>query len=151
MNEVWRDIPDFPQFQVSDHGRVRNLRTKRILGAGFHNGRVRVTLHKRAKQHFFWVHRLVAEAFLPDFREGYSIVHKDGDFTNNHVSNLAMGGYHATRLPKDVLVEVLETGEKYPSMSAAARAVGGQKGNVRRVLEGTLNHHKGYTFRFVKA
>lgn len=148
--EVWRDILSVPTLQASSHGRIRNVYTGNILGHGWHQGRRRVTARVRGRQVFLYVHRLVAEAFLPDYRKDALVAHKDGDFDNNAPDNLEVGRRINGRLPKDIHVQVLETGENYPSISAAARAVNGQMTNVARVLNGTLKHHKGYTFRFVK-
>lgn len=148
--EIWRDIPSVPTLQASSYGRIRNVYTGNIIGHGWHKARPRVTARIRGKQVFLYVHRLVAEAFLPDYRKDARVEHKDGDFDNNAPDNLEMGDRINGRLPKDIRVQVLETGEKYPSISAAARAVDGQMCNVARVLNGTLKHHKGFTFRFVK-
>lgn len=148
--EIWRDIPGYRDFQVSNHGRVRNVFSHNILGCGFHNGRVRVNLYQRGQANLVYVHRLVAQAFLSDFDKRKTVRHKDRDYSNNHYTNLYMGERVQTLLPKNVGVQVLENGDIYPSISAAARAVGGQATNVRRVLEGTLRQHKGHTFQFVK-
>lgn len=149
-SEIWRDIPGYRDFQISNHGRVRNVFSHNILGCGLHNGRIRVNLYQRGQVNLIHVHRLVAEAFLPDFDKRKTVLHKDRDRTNNHYTNLYMGDRVHTLLPKDVGVQVIETGDIYPSISAAARAVGGQTTNVARVLNSTLRHHKGFTFQLVK-
>lgn len=151
MTEIWRDIVGFPTYQVSSYGRVRNLNTKNVLVGGGHNGRRRVNLHRRTRAHLFYVHRLVAEAFLEDYDPLRRVLQYDGDPTNNRADNLYMGGPSARHLPKDILVEVVETGERYVSIAQTARSVGGQPTNVRKVLDGILNTHKGFTYRYVKA
>jgi hypothetical protein len=49
-----------------------------------------VVLSKSAKPKCFLVHRLVAEAFLPDFVENKQVDHIDRNPQNNNVSNLRM-------------------------------------------------------------
>ena len=153
--EIWRYIPESLDYQVSNWGRVRNIQTKQVLKFGPHNGRSRVKLHIRTRPYYFYVHRLVARVFIPGFREDDGLEFLDGDYMNCRVDNLRVKdratGRIRRQIPKDIRVEVVETGGRYPTISAAARAVGGQATNVNRVLNGTLNTHKGFTFRFVKA
>lgn len=151
MTEIWRDIVGFPTYQVSSYGRVRNLNTKNVLMGGDHNGRRRVNLHRRTRANIFYVHHLVAEAFLEDYTPRRRVLHYDEDPSNNRADNLYMGGASSQRLRKDILVEVIETGGRYASVSQAARSVGGQPGNVQKVLDGRLITHKGFTYRYVKA
>jgi hypothetical protein len=63
----------------------RNL-SHQICDRGYH--RVMLTINKRQK--FLLVHRLVCEAFLPEFDLSRQVNHKDGNKSNNHVSNLEM-------------------------------------------------------------
>lgn len=106
--EEWKDISGFEgYYQVSNLGRVRSLpriQTVPNRYGGFHerkddgrlltptdngNGYKIVGLRMvNAKRRKFFVHRLVAEAFVPK-RSGMDFVnHIDHDKTNNAASNL---------------------------------------------------------------
>ena len=70
-NEVWRDIDGYDgMYQVSDLGRVRSLKygEVRVLKPQKDNkgGYLRVNLHRDGKLKHFLVHRLVAQAFIPN-------------------------------------------------------------------------------------
>lgn len=86
MTENWRQIPGFNRYEVSDQGRVRSSTTilrSRSMGAGYRG----VTLYEGGPYDRY-VHRLVAFAFLGYGPDGAEINHKDGDKTNNALSNL---------------------------------------------------------------
>ena len=70
MNEKWRDIAGYDgMYQVSDLGRVRSLkfgRVKVLKGGKDRYGYLQVHLWKNNKGKTFLVHRLVAQAFIPN-------------------------------------------------------------------------------------
>lgn len=89
--EVWKVIPNTKgKIWVSNEGRMRSfLRDDRILKAtpdkkGYL--RVRVTIDR--KKYSYKVHREVAKAFLPEQKGKPQVNHKDGNKSNNAVSNL---------------------------------------------------------------
>jgi hypothetical protein len=99
--EVWKDIPGYPGYQVSDCGNVRsywkeNGRKPAIISDVFkvlkqsyhHRGRpaVNVTVNKKSKN--VGVHRLVLYAFVGPCPDGCEACHNDGNHLNNHISNL---------------------------------------------------------------
>ena len=99
INEVWRDVEDYPNYQVSNLGKVRNVKTHRILSAGYtKNGYQFVALSKSdGKPKYYLIHRLVAYAFIPIpqtyLNKGYSketlqVDHIDENKQNNSVANL---------------------------------------------------------------
>ena len=95
MNRIWKDIVGYEGlYQVSDVGNVRSLKynntskTKYMKIYTEKTGYQRVCLSKDGKKTNKRIHRLVAEAFL-DNPNCYEVVnHKNGDKTNNKVSNL---------------------------------------------------------------
>lgn len=89
--EIFKDIPDFPNYVVSSHGRVLRNGTGgyiRELKFDNHRGRMRVSLSYNGCVKKFYVHRLVAEAFIPKEEHQCSVNHIDGDLSNNHYQNL---------------------------------------------------------------
>lgn len=84
--EIWKTIPFEPCYEVSTHGRIRNIETGRIKSFRFDRyGYVRVTLYPSGKT--YTIHRLVMLTFDPD-GELPHINHIDGDKTNNRLDNL---------------------------------------------------------------
>ena len=94
METIWKEIKDFPNYEVSNKGQVRNVKTGRMLkpyvnlGGGKGYYKVRLTSEPYKTKQFF-VHRLVAEAFIPKEKEEYTDVnHIDENKLNNVVDNL---------------------------------------------------------------
>ena len=90
MAEQWRDIAGTNDvYQVSDLGHIRNTQTSKILQpVKFMNGRLYVTLSSGGFQRKCTVHGLVAAAFLGSCPPEHEVTHKNGDYTDNSVTNL---------------------------------------------------------------
>lgn len=90
--EIWKDIIGFERiYEISNYGRVRSVRSGRILSqskCGGCRGYAAVCLSKDGKRYGKLVHRLVAEAFIPPVEGLSEVNHKDEDKTNNRVENL---------------------------------------------------------------
>jgi len=87
----WKHIEGFPNYEISTDGLVRSLckKTPQILKPAINmRGYQRVNLYKDKAAYPKSVHRLVAEAFIPNPDNKSQVNHKDGDKTNNTVSNL---------------------------------------------------------------
>ena len=96
MQEIWRDIIGYEgRYQVSDLGNVKSLfRHKKILKpAKDKDGYLKVVLYKDGERKNFFVHRLVAETFIPNPENKPEVNHDDGNKENCCVSNL----YWATK------------------------------------------------------
>ena len=88
MDERWAPIEGFENYQVSTHGRVKNLQTGKYLCPTHGTPYLKVKLRKPGIQKWTWIHRLVAKAFIPN-PNNYNIVdHRDQPKTNNCVTNL---------------------------------------------------------------
>ena len=84
--EIWKEIQGYEgEYEVSSHGRVRNLRTGRILGGGYGNHGYKQIKLKGKK---YLIHRLVALAFIPNPDNLPYINHIDERKDNNDISNL---------------------------------------------------------------
>ena len=91
MEEVWKDCCIYGDiYAVSNLGRVKNKRSNRIRKLTFCNkGYCRVMLKKTGcKSVFARVHRLVANAFIPNPGVKPQINHKNGVKSDNCVNNL---------------------------------------------------------------
>lgn len=95
MSEIWKDIKGYDgKYQVSNLGRVRSTRynnsyqIKELKLGKTKDGYIDVGLCKHNKRYFPLVHKLVAEAFIPNPKSKEQVTHIDGDITNNNVDNL---------------------------------------------------------------
>ena len=99
MNEEWRPVVGYEGlYEVSNTGRVRSLdrydnrncfrKSKVLSPVKDKYGYLLVNLYCNGKQHQMKIHRLVAEAFIPNQDDLPQVNHKDEDKTNNNVTNL---------------------------------------------------------------
>lgn len=102
MNEIWKDIKGYEgYYQVSNFGKVRSLNRSIYRKNGrkqsfkdqelkFHDkhGYLGINLRKDGKIKSCTVHRLVAEAFIPNPYNLPQINHKDENKYNNRIDNL---------------------------------------------------------------
>lgn len=88
MEEIWKTIPGYEDYyEVSNLGRVRRIKTGYILKP---SGKeyLEVCLSKHNKQRYFYIHRLVATAFLPNPENKPEVNHINGKKGDNRVENL---------------------------------------------------------------
>lgn len=89
--EVWKLISDYPNYSISNLGRVKSNVTGRILKSAVgSNGYCTVVLYSNGRGKSHTIHRLVAKHFLEDYSDTLEVNHKDEDKANNAISNLEM-------------------------------------------------------------
>lgn len=86
--EVWKNIVEFENYEVSSFGKVRNKKTGRVLKASNNGGYYYVGLSKDCKLFSFSVHRLTCCAFIPNNENKEHVNHKDKNSLNNNIDNL---------------------------------------------------------------
>ena len=84
--ESWKVIYDFPNYEISNYGNVRN-NTKIFKAVPNKHGYNVVVLCNGIRKSVN-IHRLVAAAFIPNPENKPCIDHIDGDRANNHADNL---------------------------------------------------------------
>lgn len=101
-DEIWLEIPNFPNYYISNYGRLRTLTPRnrnskapeyprylktRIGRGGYLTVALRSLPNKRISKTLY-IHSLVLTTFFGPRPVGYHCCHKDGIKTNNHISNL---------------------------------------------------------------
>lgn len=106
-NEQWRDIDGYDgMYQVSDLGRVRSKHSgewKVLKGIKDKDGYLRLSLFKYGKRNKFFVHRLVASAFIPNDDSSKTIInHRNECKSDNRASNLEWCDYRYNNTYNDI-------------------------------------------------
>ena len=95
MNEMWKPVKDYEGlYEISSLGRVKNLnyrgtgKEKILKNTECSNGYLVIGLVKNGKLKTFYVHRLVAEAFIPNPEDKSCIDHINTIRNDNRIENL---------------------------------------------------------------
>lgn len=162
--EIWKDIEGYEGlYQVSNLGRVKRITTNRILKSSKHvSGYLMVNLSKNSVTSHQRIHRLVAQAFIPNPENKHDINHIDENKTNNHVSNLEWvtaqeNSNHGTRnerISKMLSIPIIATNLKtrelteFYGINDCARQLELQASNITHVLKGRRKQTGGYIFEY---
>lgn len=165
--EHWKAISGYEGiYEVSDLGRVRSLKygKEKILKPGKNNwGYLKVSLCKDGHVKKLTVHRLVAEAFIPNPQGLETVNHKDEDKTNNFASNLEWMsikdninyGTRNKRMAeahsKQVQMFDKSTGwllTTFPSLMVAVKVTGINQGGISQCCNGKRKSAGGYVWKY---
>lgn len=87
--ETYKQINEYPDYEISDMGNIRNIKTKRILKPQTsRKGYFRVSLYKNKKLYIVEIHRLVAITYIENLDMSNQVDHIDRNRLNNNISNL---------------------------------------------------------------
>lgn len=172
---IWKDIRGYEgYYQVSNTGEVRRLtRTvidkngnqKKVLGRVLSkhikdNDYLTVQLWKDNVGKKYYIHRLVAEAFIPNPDNLPTVNHKDYNKSNNDVNNLEWMSYKENNIysvPRRKKsgnakkVKCVETGDIYNSVCEASRITNISRTGISDCCNGYRNAHTagGYHWEFI--
>lgn len=156
----WKDIACYPDYEVSVYGEVYSKRKQEVLipQTNIHGYRF-VTLYNENGPKMHTVHRLVANAFIPNPENKPQVNHEDGIKSNNRVTNLiwATNGEnekhafeHGLKHPSgQKKVRIIETGEVFDSLHECARQLGGNFKAISNCIRGKSKTHLGYHYEVV--
>ena len=86
--EEWKRLKNFPNYEGSSEGRIRNIRTQHVQRlVPNEKGYLKVSLHKDKKHYYVKASRLIAETFLGE-RPGMDVRYKNSDRSNISANNL---------------------------------------------------------------
>lgn len=155
--EVWKVIKDFPNYQVSNYGMIRNGKTGNILKPLLNKddyyyvdlyNEPRKPVHKR-------IHRLVADAFLGP-HPNLVVNHIDGDKHNNNLSNIEWVTPEEnsrlaseTGLYKTKPVKIIETGDIFRSVRECADYLNVHPSDINHVITGQRKSIRGFHFEYI--
>lgn len=89
MQEIWKDIKEYEGlYQVSNLGKVKSLKRNKIITPKLIHSYFSVILYNKKNYKNFRIHRLVAQAFIPNPNNYPQVNHIDGNKLNNSVNNL---------------------------------------------------------------
>lgn len=104
MQEIWKDIEGYEGlYQISSFGRIKSIERKykkrkcdecikspSLAGKGYY----RIALSKYGIKKYFYIHKLVGNAFIPNPDNKPTIDHIDRNKLNNNVNNLRWATYN---------------------------------------------------------
>lgn len=88
MIEVYKTIEEYPNYQISNLGNVKNKHNRILKDRIDKYGYKVIGLSKEGKQKNLFIHRLVATAFIPNPNNLPQVNHIDENKLNNRVENL---------------------------------------------------------------
>lgn len=157
IEEQWAEIEGFPDYAISNLGNVKSVRFNRYLIPRSNSyGLLRVTLYNDRKAKEFYVHRLVAAAFIDGYIPSHQVRHREENKDNNVYNLKFPEGVRLGRLvknpvaPKIRKILVNETGMIFNTINECAEYLNAHKSSIYRVLRGERPHHLGYTFKYVE-
>lgn len=169
MKEIWKDIKCYEGlYQVSNLGRIKSLHNYKrngtdILIPGIKKGYYQIGLRKNKKRTWYAIHRLVAQAFIPNYDNLPQINHKDENKLNNKVDNLEWCsvrynncyGTRIERVKEKVSKKVLQYDLKgnfvkeYKSLSEATKQNGIKSiANISMCCNGKYKQTHGYVWKY---
>jgi len=177
--EVWLPVRGYEGlYAVSNFGRVLAHQKTRVTGVGttvvysecimkpFRNryGYLEVGFRKDGNYKRYKVHRLVAEAFIPNPDNLPKVLHRDDNPANNCVDNLYFGtqadnmcdmaSKNRQRVKKRPVVAILPDGSReyeFESMHEASRQTGVNQGNISNCCRGRCKTTGGLIWQYVNS
>lgn len=176
MDERWWYVDGAPGYMVSDHCRVWSEKTQifRKLKPMDKKGHMGVCLSVDGERDYRYIHKLMAEAFIPNPNNLPIVRHWDDNPKNNYLDNLLWGtqkdnaedcrrngrAHYVTPEEREIALEKmripvlainLKTGEetRFRGQGEAALELGLQQANIWKVLNGKRNHTGGYYFKYL--
>lgn len=176
FDEKWTFIPGFPDYKISNKARVWSIKSQCFVKPKpmDNHGHLGVCLYRNGERYYKYIHRLVAEAFIPNpnnlpvVRHVYDIpaynetedllwgTHKDNNsdaISNGRAYIPTDDDRRKGNLDKMMAIIAIDTrtGEEiqFESQGSAARSLHIPQANIWKVLNGQRYSAGGYVFKEV--
>lgn len=156
--EEWKDITNYPGYQISSLGNVKSLNyngtgKEKLLRPGLNTcGYPSVSIYKDGKPHHITVHRLVALEFIPNPYNYPEINHIDENKTNNSVENLEWVSkqYNIEYSKNMPILQYSKSGEfiREWKNGVEAESFGFNRGHISSCCLGKRKSSGGFIWRF---
>lgn len=155
--EVWKKVnsiegfEEYGNYEVSNLGKIRNCISNKILKPRvLKSGYLLVCLSTNGKAKNFYLHRLIALAFLPNPNNFTDVDHINSDKTNNAIDNLQWLS-HENNVKKSNNKQVLciELNRIFESTTEASKQLGLEQCNISRCCNGERKTCGGYHWDFI--
>lgn len=139
-------------YAITSCGRVWSYRSKKFLKPRKNNrGYLLVGLYKEGKFKNFLIHRLVAEAYIPNPRGLETVDHIDNNKEHNYIGNLQWMTHKDNILKNHCKkIQCVETGQIFDSIAEAASSVNRAGTNISACLYGRQATCAGYHWKYVQ-
>lgn len=160
--ETFVKINGFERYEVSNLGKVRNIKSGRILKPSLQkNGYLTYGLYENNKQKFLYLHRIIATAFIDNPDEKPCVNHIDENKLNNDLSNLEwctvrenmIHGTRTKRIAEKHFKKVIQLDLNdnvlniFESMTQAEQETGTSAGNISHCCNGKRKSAGGFKWR----
>lgn len=156
-----KDIEGYEgRYAVTEDGRVWSYLSNKFLSPSISGGYLRVMLYKDNSSKGYYIHRLVAQAYLDNPLGLETVNHKDEDKSNNCVENLEWMtildnlnyGTRHTRscISKSRRVRCIELDRVFDSVNSAAKELGIAQPNITACCKGRLKTAGKYHWEYVE-
>lgn len=152
--EVFKMIDEFPKYDISNFGQVRNRSTGRLLKQGDNGkGYIIVCLQKDKKQYTKTVHRLLCETFIDNPNNYKCVDHIDRCKTNNHISNLRWASHSMNAKNRKSVGNTNITGVSWVESKKTyeCHITGNNKERIRKTFSVSKYGNKARALQYAKA
>lgn len=141
-------------YAVTSCGRVWSYRRKRFLKPIKNSyGYYKVGLYKNNKSIHVYVHRLVAEAYIPNPENLETVDHIDGIKTDNNVNNLqwmTLSANSHKKSDKDYKIICVETGEIFDTQTDCCHKLKIKNQHLSHILNNRSGYKSAKGYHFMK-